>query len=367
MTGPSTPSRIGLRVEAFYLALVAAVCAHFSLFFATRNAYYIDLVKYTEGHERLPYQFRALSAWVGSLIAGGLHMVEPAIAALPAPFNDRFTLAFLLINILSLTIATLATRRSIARLTGDPGFARFASFLVPLMAAYNYLLIVSMWKPSHPYDLPQLALFSLCVNAIIENRIVPFYFFFLLANLNRETALFIVPLFVLWHTSAGLDAAMRATSGNFPRRLRAFASAILSPRLLPHVALQIGIFAAARALVFTLYKGNPQENGVFVLGLFSMQFFEHNLHFLANPIYWPGIWSTFAFLWIPLWLGFKFLDHPGLRWSLLIVGPWVLTMLLVGQVVETRVFGELISLVAPCVAVIGFNYLKQPAKAREGS
>jgi hypothetical protein len=72
-----------VRSEALYFGLILVASAHFVLFFATRNRYYVDLHAYLAGVERLPFQLRALSAWVGAALTAALAPAAPLLHAIP--------------------------------------------------------------------------------------------------------------------------------------------------------------------------------------------------------------------------------------------------------------------------------------------
>lgn len=345
------------RRDAAYLILTGVVSAHFCLVYATATRPYLDLERYFAGAERLPFQFRALTAWVGA----GLHrLVEPLVlyaGPFPRPFDDTALVTGTLINMAALFAATVATASTIERLTGDRRFARLASFLVPLMGLYNYVLMVGNWRLSYPYDLPQLALFALCLHALVAGRMAGIYACVTLAALNRETAVFLLLIVALYRFGPALDLAFTGTGAPIRRRLSRALYAIrtdASPTL-AHLAALTAIVAAARLLVYGIYAGNPLETQTLVAGVFSLESFTKNLRHLGNPGYWPSLLSNFAFLWIPLLVRLRRVRPAGLRYALLVVIPWFAGMAFVGTLVEMRVFGELVSLVALAVAVMAYD------------
>lgn len=339
-----------------YFALLTAVVAHFCLVYATRTTTYMDLDRYIAGTERLPFQYRALTAWIG----GGIHWALGKIGmlgALPKPFDNGALTAFTILNFASLFIAILATAASVRLLTRDEKFARLAAFLVPLMGLYNYLLMVGNWPLAYPYDLPQLALFALCLLAMIAGRTIVFHALFVLAALNRETALFLVAIYALYHFGPLIQDALRGSDRSLSRRAGDLIRAALAQhgRIVACLLLQLAILVACRALVLSLYGGNQPDTLTVAAGSLSFANLSKNLSHLANPIYWPSLLSNFAFLWLPLIFGLRYVRHPGLRYTPLVAIPWLAAMMLVGVLVEMRVFGELVSLFAIVLAAMAHD------------
>jgi hypothetical protein len=116
--------------------------------------------------------------------------------------------------------AVLATRRMMAVYLESANAARAGSLLVLLMGAYEYLLVVGNWALAYPYDLPQLALFSCALMHLVRGEAF-YYLFFVLACLNRETALFLVVIHGLFRLGPDLDAALIAREPGGLRRLAA--------------------------------------------------------------------------------------------------------------------------------------------------
>lgn len=336
--------------------LTGIVSAHFCLVYATATRCYLDLARYFAGAERLPFQFRALTAWLGA----GLHrLVEPLTARAgpwPAPFDDTALVTSTLLNMAALFAATVATAATIGRLTGNRRFAKLASFLVPLMGLYNYVLMVGNWRLSYPYDLPQLALFALCLHEIVAGRMAGVYACVTLAALNRETAVFL-PLILALYRFGPAIAPAPSGAGTMQQRLSRAMHAIrvTGSRTLAHLAALTAIVIVARLLVYQMYAGNPLETQTLVAGVFSVESFAKNVRHLGNPVYWPSLLSNFAFLWIPLLSGLRRVRPAGVRYALLVAIPWFACMAFVGTLVEMRVFGELVSLFAVAVAVMAYD------------
>jgi hypothetical protein len=74
-----------------------------------------------------------------------------------------------------------------------PEHARW-SFLVPFLALYG---LPPFFQRAYFYDIPTLFLFTACLAQLARERWRSFLFLFARASANRETAIFILPLFSL--------------------------------------------------------------------------------------------------------------------------------------------------------------------------
>ena len=88
-----------------------------------------------------------------------------------------------------------------------------------------------------------------------------------------------------------------------------------------------------------------------------------NLRSLMKPPQWALLLSLFGFT-LPLFVA-KFdeiSDRALARSTAIIMVLWAIAMLLVGVVVEIRVFSELTAFMMPCIALIVWNKWVRPAQ-----
>ncbi len=327
---PSTLRRCG---KAAFLLLV---CAYFS-FADGSDPMFLRLDEYTRGASPTPYQDRELMMYVFRAL-----IRVPLIAhagQMQALHHDAYRLIFMLLSFVSILIAFLANRLTLLRLTADRVFSFWASFLVVLMA---HLLLASTWGPSYPvpYDVPSLAFFSLGIYLIGSRRWFLYYFFFILAVFNRETACFLTIFFAVWEGTRLSEAG-----ASLRTRLRS---------IVPAVSLQAILWLLIKAHLAHKYALNPKESGL-TGGLFSMNL-SYNIRELLKPYQWPLLASVCAFSLPFVWLGRRWISSNPLRNATATVLPLsFLGLMIVGIIVEVRIFADWIAMIAPCAALIVHN------------
>lgn len=179
------------------------------------------------------------------------------------------------------------------------------------------------------YDLPSLAFFSVAMYLIYQRKhYVWFVLLFVVATINRETTLLLLPLYMI-------DAAV--TDGRFElRRLFQWRTmAVLVPLAVYWAAWQVA--------VRWWFYGNRSE---FYPRL------DWNVKSLLGPQAWPQLLSACGYLLLFVLLMYKRIPDGRLRAWILIVPIWVAFMFSYGILVETRVFGELIPLTVCSTALI---------------
>ena len=323
-----------------WTAAVLAVSAHFAITYDWTHSSFLRLQEYADGRATLPYQARILMAWILH-VASKTASVSTMAAHAPLQLRDPYVLVQTLCVFLAVAAATLATRATITTLTGDSEFARFACFLLPLMAYFNLVLDYGL-SYTLPYDLPSLAFFCGGILLIVRKQWVLYYPLFVTAMLNRETAIFLAVVLACWEWA---DASGSANA----ERVR---------RILLHTSLQVVIAVTIKLWLRHHFAANATEgNGN---GLFSTAI-RTNVHSLMNPGQWPLFLSLFAFLPVPLWLGRRYVQHRALSLATAVTVPlWIAAMFVVGVVVEVRVFNELASLLALIAAMEAYHCWVQP-------
>lgn len=308
--------------------LLYAASVHLALVYTLNTRPFLDLALFEAGHERKPFQYRALTAWI--LAAVDRHLPIPAALQhhLPPRMSEPSSFAIFALALISLVVAVHATRRSLAYLTGDEMLSRWGSLLVLFMAYFHYVLDFGhpCCTPFQlPYDLPSMAFFAVAITLMITERTLLLYLCFALSCLNRESSLFLILIFVLYRSAApgvSLDG----------RRLRL---------LWANAAGLFAVWCVITAWLRHLYSAGPSPAGQ--IHGFEIHLAD-NIGYLLRPYYWASYLSMFGFSWIYIYAHWRQVPHAGIRRALWI-GPIVLAaMYVVGVLSEIRIFGELISL-----------------------
>jgi len=326
------------RSRFIYLAAVVLVSAHFSIAYLTGTHSYVDIVKYTHGNERTPFQYRALTAWLTRGLAG-LSTTRWVAAQAPEPLGKSEVISWLALTMASMMLLLESTRRTTAQFARSPLVPLIAPFIAAAAAYVSFVALASTYRYSYPYDLPSLALFSVSTYLLLQNRMVAFYGLFILSTLTRETSLLLVFTLACYRWSRGKG---------------------LSRRNLVHVAALVCIWTGIKAWLHWLYAGNPVEpaHSFSTANRIVIFQFRENIQNLLKPIYWPGILSAAGWLWLIVFCYRSKIADAALRRSALWIVPVCgLLMLSVGRITEVRVFAECIPLLVAGAAAILDNTL----------
>jgi hypothetical protein len=328
--------------ELGWCTFVLLACAQFTIRCVWRGGSFLDLQKYARGLEALPFQTRVLMAWVLEASADNPH-VSPLLmrlgAHLPSEMQNPYSVVLLGVNLVALLIAVWAGRATLVCLTADESFSAWASLLLLYMSYFN--LIVGYGIYFMPYDIVSLAFFMVAVWLILSRRYVALIPVFAVATLNRETSIFI---------TVSHEDEYRRSGFAIPRSTKI------------SIVLQVLIWVSIRLWVRQRFINNPLPPGT-ESGLFGLHFLQ-NLRSLVKPQQWPLLLSTFGFT-LPLFFArFKQIGDQALRKATAVtLSLWTALMLLVGVIVEIRIFNELTAFLMPCVALIVWNRWVRPAAA----
>jgi hypothetical protein len=336
--------------EIGWWIFVLLACAQFTIRYVWRNMTYLDLPAYAHGSGLMPFQGRVLMAWVlkvsaasprGSVILG--HMG----ANLPEALRSPYAVALLIVSFFGMILCIVAGRRTLFLLTGDETFSAWGSLLVLYMTYFN--LVVGYGVFLLPYDVLSLTVFVVSVWLVIAKRYAALTLVVAIGTLNRETVIF-VPLFLALYTWLKCRYAVQ-TSEVEGRSWGTVA---------PFLAAQVFIWLALRMWIEHHFRNNPLESSM-PTRWFGIRLFG-NLHSLMKPPQWALLLSLFGFA-LPLFVAkFHKVGDRALAYSTAIVmGLWAVAMLLVGVVIEIRIFSELTAFLMPCIALIVWNEWVQPA------
>jgi hypothetical protein len=324
-------NRVGSKV--LWWLLLVLTCAHFCLAYLQNSQPFLNLDEYMHGASRLPYQYRALMAWV---LQEGLRVPRLAVisALLPVPIRDPRLLILFVTSWLSLLGSVLFTWRSLSRLTGNEQYSRWASLLVVYMAYFQFPLVFGL-DFLLPYDLPSLFFFCGCLYCIILARMRLFYLFFVVGTFNRETICMVTLLLVLWRWQELRRRGRIAAVG-------------------AHVLAQASIWFLINIYLHHLFAGNAPDTA----GASFYYKLGYNLRTIIKPQQWPILLSVFGFSlpFVAVWRGW--MKNEAMERSIYLLPAWFAVMMMVGVIVEIRIFSELISYMAIAVGLIAYRRLE---------
>ncbi|HEY2035751.1 MAG TPA: hypothetical protein VGG96_01970 [Steroidobacteraceae bacterium] len=298
----------------------------------------LNAAKYEAGTEKLPFQARMLLSVVMRHATQSPLLTRMA-AHVRGTLHAPDVLALAIIDCFALLLMAVVVRAFYCHLSpaGRLPWMPYCLLLWMLSATY----IVRFQEDIYfPYDLLAASLFTLCIYLSYRRLYLPLLPVFCLACFNRETILMIVPLLLI-------NGLVR------PRPVRG------RWKELAAATFMFAFWIAAQHYVHHRYAHNPSDLRIRI---------DSNLQFLARPQIWSQIASGGGFL-LPLpFLCWRFLPEPRLRAYALLIPAWVAIMCLVGLLPESRIFGELLGLLAVLCTVLferGYGVrgaLSNPAK-----
>ena len=339
-----------------WVLFTLGICVHFTLAY-NQELDFLDLKAYRLGAEKTPYQYRILMMYVFRLLA-----TKPAVIALahhtqnmhvPAEWQKPEKLVQIVVAMVSLFGAVLATAGTLTKLTGDRIFSRWMSLLLIYMAYAN---LAPGWglAYSFPYDTPSLMLFCVGVYLVVSGRDWLYYLLYPIAVLNRETICFLTIFFVIWKWQQ-----LRAREGRVTRQD--------TVKLGAHGLAQAAIWIGLKVWLAHRFAGNIYDYGSIVTTPRVVGRVMLNLHQLARPQQWPVFLSVFGFLLPVVWLQRRWIQNGGIYWSCKILLPlWFVGMFFMGLLPEIRIFSELSSLLVPALGLIVYHRFR-PVPAGAGS
>jgi hypothetical protein len=296
----------------------------------------VDMATYLQGTTPLPFQKRYLP---GLLIRGMLHF-DPVVrfcnahTAFMAP-PSRF--CSLILSALALGIAGYYCRRLYKSVSsnGRLAFVTYPLFLLLVLVSYT---VHAEHNTNLPYDFPSVAFYSAGLYMIYTRRFPQLLLVMLLGTLNRETTLFLIPIFLL-------DAASRPEAGVFIPLQQRF-----DIRRIPwlRTVLLCLAWAAVEGSLSHIFAGNDRSQ-TYLRG-------RENLARLRFGLL-PNIMNMCGYL-LPVIM----IVQPSIRPTrfgnyTLVAYPWIVVMYFYGIVIETRIYGELV----PYVAVASLLLIEQIA------
>ena len=350
MHAADQPGSMSRSAQIGWWIFTLLACAQFTIRYVWRNRPFLDLPAYANGTGIMPFQGRVLMAWVLKATAANPHwsgVLTHIGAHLPDGLRTPYAVVILFVNFIALVVCILVGRSTLQHLTGNATFSAWASLLLLYMAYFN--LIVGYALYMLPYDILSLAAFVLSVWLVIAKRYPALTLVVAIGTLNRETVIFI-PLFLALYTWFKNPDAKEAHQ----------ASGRPWAKVLPYVAVQLLIWIALRMWIEHHFRNNPLE-GSMPTRWFGIRLIS-NLGSLTKPPQWALLLSLFGFT-LPLFIAKfdKIGDRALAHSTAVVMALWAVAMLLVGNVIEIRIFSELTAFMMPCIALIVWNEWIRPA------
>ncbi len=313
---------------------------------------YIFTVAYEQGKERMPFQGRLLmmplmrwahhQSWIADLSA----LMHANIYWFPRPMQPE-VLVQAVVDFACIVTAGVIATRIYQRASRWQLLTPFIYPIVLVLCVATYLLH-TIQNFRFIYDLPSLALFSIALWIIYFRK--PLWMFvvlFLVATLNRETTLLLLPIYALSEAfrTEGDDGQSSVPDW---RRLR-------SIKLVSLILCLCLYWIGWQVVVRHLFAHNPSE-------FYSRM--PQNFGFLISPRAWPQMLGACCYL-IPIVVLFRRqLRDAELKAWLWVLPVWFAFMFVYGILIETRIFGELIPYIACTTALIAEESIAQSVKAR---
>jgi hypothetical protein len=283
---------------------------------------YLYMPWYLRGHERMPFQARELVRYPLMLASHSGFLQR--VASGHKVVNTPELLMLEIISCISLLLAGWASVK-IYRFAAPQGRVPYLPWAILVILCLFDLFCSASY--AFPYDLPAVMFLGWGTYFVLTRKFAWLLPIFILGTINRETTLFLI-----------LIALMVAMTRDGKVRL----SALTRKDVVQLLTLTL-IWVSIYGYLHHLYVGNPSEGGFRVMS---------NLHYLAKPEYWPWILSGSAFLLPYVYLKRSSIRSEPLRACLLVLPFWVVLLLLVGQILELRVYADISVLIAVAAALI---------------
>jgi hypothetical protein len=319
------------RLSLISIFVLATVQFAWCYFWLTRP--YVNTVLYEQGRERMPFQGRMLMmlpmrlAHTSFVLAWFARFFKVSHFWFPRPVAPEVIIQAA-INIGCLLVAGLLTTK-IYQASSERGLLTpfvYPLFLVACAATY---IMHTVQNFRFIYDLPSLAFFAGAMYLIyFRKHWAWFAALFVVATINRETTLLLLPLYLI-------NEAVQGRRLRWRRALR--------PQSLTVVIPLAAFWCVWQIMVRHHFAHNPSE---------FYPRINWNVKSLLVPQAWPQLASTSAYLMIFVVAMRRRIVDPRLRAWLWLLPIWTVFMFVFGILIETRVFGELIPFIVCATTVI---------------
>lgn len=295
--------------------------------------HYLKMSAYLGGTERLPFQRRLLPVLLLNELLR-IHLPSWLTHGSNGFLTSPVLFYLFVIDLAAFAAATyFCIRLYYKAAAGSPRFGLLVLPIFLYVVSWTYI-IHSEANYYYPYDMLSLAFFTAGLYFIYTERFLPLLAVMLVGTFNRETTLFLIPLFAF-------DAIRGENLTKFERLRR-----------VPWVrtALLTLTWLAVQIVLHRLYAHNDRSEDYLRL---------HENLLRLKPRNWPQILGGCGYLLPVVLLCRRWIPNPRVASWILIVPLWVVSVILYGVLTETRVYGELCALVAVSCALLLDAYCRQ--------
>lgn len=274
------------------------------------------------GRASVPFQYRFLVPWLVDQLC---RLDLPVI-------GSESGRVFAVVEFISTFALVVAFRAYLARFV--TGQILTSMLALSLLWVLPYAFVLPRALPlRYPSDVPSVLFSVLGLLFLHDRRLWLYYLTFAIGTINRETTCFLTMAFLLteWGRCPGKSLAR-------------------------HVVAQVACWSAVKAWLTWLFATNPGQ------GLWEWSV-AGNLRALQLPIVYPYLLSSLGYAWLPALLLYRHIESGFLRrvlWAGLMACG---SLLLVGNIVELRIFGELTAFVLPATLTVLVSVCRNPQAA----
>jgi hypothetical protein len=300
---------------------------------------YLKISSYLAGTERLPFQRRVLPIFLIRLLE---HIPIPAsiVKGHAGAFANANQIWLLLIDLVAFAVFSFFCHRFYRATTKNGMFSLLWYPILIFALVWSYVLH-SEANLYYPYDMLSVAFFTAGLFFVYQRKFLPLLLVMLVGSFNRETTMFLIPL-------VALDALAPMTTLN-PARL--------PWKRLPwlKLALLSAIWIGVKLLLGHFFQLNDRSQDFLRLG--------YNRPYLLYPNNWPQLLSGCGFLLPVVFLLRRRIPDTRVAAYMLIIPIWFIVMCFYGVLTETRIYGELCTLVAVACTLLLETYASSPKDA----
>ena len=322
------------RFSLLTWVLYAFATLQFIRYYVVSTKFYLSMPRYMSGRERLPFQERVLPI----LLMWPITHFSPLMNALrthQGPSTPGLA-AFYIVSLLGFSVAGVFCVRlyRVLTATGTLDILVYPIFLIIAMWTYVVHLDADF---SYPYDMLSLAFFTAGLYFIYTRRFPALLVTMLIGTLNRETTLFLIPIYMLDATTTSGPDLVQDPDASLGQRF--------DLRRIPwlRVATLCVLWLAIKLTLTHLFANNDaSENYVRI---------RENLGRL-KPRLLPALLNICGYL-LPVVILMRRQLRPVRFANYLYVLPlWFAIMFYTGVILETRIYGELSAYTAIAVVLL---------------
>src|ERR1700761_1827028 len=324
------------KISVILVYVVATVQFVWCYLWLTRP--YVNTLLYEEGLERMPFQGRSLMMlplrWAhgSGLLAWLTKPFSQSHFWFPKPVVPEVILQAAIDVFCLLAAGFLMTK--IYQSSSKRRLLTPMVYPLLLVACSATYVMHTVQNFRFVYDLPSLAFFAAAMYLLYFRwHWIYFAGLFVVATMNRETTLLLLPLFLL--NDAVADGRLR-----WPRLLRLRSWAVVMPLAMFWGGWQI--------FVRRVFAGNASE---------FYPRIDWNVKSLLFPQAWPQMLRACGYLVVFVVVMRRRIRDPQLMAWLWLLPMWLGFMFVYGILIETRVFGELIPLIVCSTMLIVEDWL----------